>query len=321
MARPLRVEYPGAFYHVISKGNAGEKVFKTKKDKEKFLEYLEKDVELFSVIIHSFCIMTDHYHLLIETPLANLSTAVQWLNGSYATYYSKRHKRDGQVFHGRFKSILTEKDDYIKELSRYVHLNPVRAKIAKSPLEYRWSSYASFVEKTSEYEWLETDGLLTYFDKRRKSSVLKYKKFVEDVDAGSLKNQGKGLIAGFILGGDEFVKDIYKEHLSKRSDKKEISQEKELKPNGSVDKIVKVVCFEFGCRKKDVRQKGLKRNRARDIAIYLSRDISGVSCSALGVYFGGISGSAITARYKSVFNQVTENSEIRNIVDKIKANM
>ncbi len=321
MARPLRVEYPGAFYHVFSKGGEGEAVFKNKMDKEKFLEYLAKDVGLFSVVIHTYCIMANHYHLLIETPHANLSVAIQWLNISYATYYNTKYQRNGKLFQGRFKSILMDKDGYIKEFSRYIHLNPVRSKITKRPIAYPWSSYSSFSEKNEERDWLETDGLLAYFSKKRKQAVLKYKNFVEGFDAKSLENPGKGLVGGFILGDEEFVKNIYKKYLSKKRDKNEISQHKRLKPRMPVDKIVKAVCVEFGCKKGHIQQKGLKRNEARDLSIYLAREISGVSCNALGEYFGGISGAAITARYKSVSAGLGQNKKAKDIVGKIKANI
>jgi len=122
MVRPLRVEYPGAYYHVINRGNAGEKIFLRRRDKEKFLEYLEKATERFSIIIHIYCIMSNHYHLLIETPQPNLSSAIQWLNVSYAAYYNKKHRRSGHLFQGRFRAILIDADEYLKHLSRYIHL-------------------------------------------------------------------------------------------------------------------------------------------------------------------------------------------------------
>ncbi|MBW1742575.1 MAG: transposase [Deltaproteobacteria bacterium] len=101
MARPLRVEYPGAFYHVINRGNAGEDLFRSKRDREKFLEYFEKTVEQFSIKIHTYCLMTNHYHFLVETPEANLSRAVQWLNVSYAVYFNRKRQRSGHLFQGR----------------------------------------------------------------------------------------------------------------------------------------------------------------------------------------------------------------------------
>ena len=123
MARPLRVEYPGAFYHVMNRGNAGDSIFKSKKDRERFLECLEKAVERFSLRIHTYCMMGNHYHLLVETLEPNLSKAMQWIHVSYAAYFNRKRDRVGHLFQGRFKAILVEADEYLKQLSRYIHLN------------------------------------------------------------------------------------------------------------------------------------------------------------------------------------------------------
>ena len=133
MARPLRVEYAGAYYHVMNRGNARDKIFYGDRDRERFLQYLAISAQRFSIIIHAYCLMTNHYHLLVETPEPNLSAAIQWLNVSYATYLNKKRRRSGHLFQGRFKSILVQADEWFKYLSRYIHLNPVRARIVKKP--------------------------------------------------------------------------------------------------------------------------------------------------------------------------------------------
>ena len=318
MTRPLRVEYPGAFYHIYSRGNAGEKVFKGKGDKVKFLEYIGKATEMFSVVIHTYCIMSNHYHLIIETPEANLSAAIQWLNISYAVFYNKKHQRSGHVFQGRFKSILIEKDEYIKQLSRYIHLNPVRAKMVSEPLEYSWSSYPSFVDKTNEPEWLETGGLLRHFGRKRKESITNYKSYAEEESAEAIKNPNKEVSCGFILGGDDFVKWVYKKFISKREENKEIPELKKIRPQVSVDKVVEIVCNEFECKGEYILQKGRKRNIAREITIYLARDICGETGKNLGAYFGGVSGMAITLSYNSIFNKLSKDNKLKRKVDKIK---
>ena len=147
MARPLRVEYPGAYYHVINRGNNQEKIFLNDRDKQKFLEYLGKANERFSVIIHTYCLMSNHFHLLVQTPEPNLSRAMQWINVSYATYFNRKRGRCGHLFQGRFKAILIDADGYLKHLSRYIHVNPVRAKIVSTPSKYQWSSYSAYIGK------------------------------------------------------------------------------------------------------------------------------------------------------------------------------
>ena len=137
MALPLRIEYPGAFYHVINRSNAGCTIFKSIRDREKFFEYLEKAVELFSIRVNTCCLMTNHFHLLVETPNANLSKATQWMNVSYATCFNRKRGRKEHLFQGRFKSILIDADGYLKHLSHHIHLNPVRAKMLDRSDEYR----------------------------------------------------------------------------------------------------------------------------------------------------------------------------------------
>ncbi len=160
MTRPLRVEYSGAIYHIINRGNAGENLFKGIKDRENFLKYLEKAVDRFSVKIHTYCLMTNHYHFLVETLQPNLSKAFQWINVSYAAYFNRKYRRKGHLFQGRFKSILVDADEYLKQLSRYIHLNPVRTKLVEHPGDYPWSSYPVYIGKKKSPGWLQTRWLL-----------------------------------------------------------------------------------------------------------------------------------------------------------------
>jgi len=135
LARPLRITYPGAFYHVTSRGNERKAVFKNKRDREKFLEYLESATLRYDARIHAYCLMDNHYHLLMETPSGNLSQIMRHINAAYTTYYNVKHDRAGHLFQGRYKAILVEIDAYAKELSRYIHLNPVRANMVEKPEE------------------------------------------------------------------------------------------------------------------------------------------------------------------------------------------
>ncbi len=136
MARLLRVEYPGANYHVINRGNEREKIFKSDRDREKFLEYIERATERFSIIVHTYCLLSNHYHLLLETPELNLSRSIQWICISYIQYFNTKRKRKGHLFQARFKSVLIDADEYLTHLSRYIHLNPLRTKIVESLDEY-----------------------------------------------------------------------------------------------------------------------------------------------------------------------------------------
>ncbi len=318
MARPLRVEYPGAYYHVISRGNGGESIFLSVRDREKFLEYLEKASERFSIIIHTYCLMTNHYHILIETPQANLSLAIQWLNVSYAAYFNRKRGRSGHLFQGRFKAILIDADEYLKVLSRYIHLNPVRAKMVANPLDYKWSSYPVYVGEKEAPDWLETEWLLANFGKRKKQAAKRYQGFVEEIDIRTLENPNKDIVGGFMLGDMSFVDWVKETFLSDRDDEKEIPQLRTLRPRVSLERIVEGVCRELGCTEQRIRQKGRHRNTARELTICLARELSGLTCKDLGKFFGGVSGAAITQSCNHVVGEMLRNKKLQGKAKKIK---
>ena len=318
MTRPLRVEYPNAYYHVINRGNYQEKIFINDRDKEKFLEYLEKAAERFSIIFHSYCLMDNHYHLLVQTPDPNLSKAMQWINVSYATYFNRKRDRHGHLFQGRFKAILIDADEYLKHLSRYIHLNPVRAKMVSSPAEYLWSSYGAFIGQQDTPQFLETNWLLTNFGKNKKQARRSYQDFVEKVDAKSLENPSDQVSEGFLLGDGNFIKWVKETFLSGRNDEKEIPQLKKLKPRVAIEDVVRVVSEQFKCSENHIIAKGRKNNKAREVAIYLTRDMSGVSCKDLGLYFGGVSGALITIMHKRIAEKSAQSRRFKRRIDTIR---
>ncbi len=317
MARPLRIEYPGAYYHVINRGNAGEPIFKSNRDCKKFLEYLATATERFAIVIHSYCLMSNHYHLLIETPEANLSAAIQWLNVSYATYFNRKRQRQGHLFQGRFKAVLVDADEYLTQLSRYIHLNPVKAKIVEAPQDYPWSSYAFFIGEKETPEWLET-SLLAHFSSQTKSALRSYRAFVEETAVDSLKNPNNQSVAGCILGDTSFVLWVQETFLSDGRDAKEIPQLKKLRPLISPEKIVATVAAATGSSPEAIITKGKKRNRPREIAIYLSLQFCALPCVELGRYFGGISGSAISLCGKRCAMKAEKDKTLRGMIEKIK---
>ena len=300
MARPLRIEYAGGHYHVHNRGNAGERVLAQDRDKEKFLEYIAEAAGRCEFILHCYCLMDNHFHLLVETRRSNLSMAMQWLNVSYAAWYNRKHGRRGHVFQGRFKSYLIDADEYLTTLSRYIHLNPVRAGLVASPRDYAWSSYRFFMGEQSGADWLETKTIFEKFSRRPSAAKLAYKGFVEDVKEEDLKNPSDGAIGGCIIGGEDFVKWVQKNLLAGREEKKDIPQLKKLRPLVSIDQIIKEVGRTFGCASVDIQKSGKKKNIARDVAIYIARSKSGLSCKELGVRFGDITGAGVTMKYTCI---------------------
>lgn len=318
MARPLRVEYPGAFYHVISRGNAGDDIFKSVRDREKFYKYLQLASERFAIKIHAFCLMTNHYHLLVETPEANLSRAIQWVNVSYAVYFNRKRFRKGHLFQGRYKAILVEADEYLKHLSRYVHLNPLRARMVKDLSSYPWSSYTSYTGASEPPIWLEMAWLLTLFGSRRQEAQKAYREFVESVDAHSLKSPEVDLKGGFILGSEDFEQWVKKVFLSEMPDEKEMPQLRNLKPTVSAERILGKVCTVYGCSCEDLQAKGRKRNLPRDVSIYLTRSLTKLSSKEIGEIYGGVSGAAITMVSRKIATLLNTEKKFRREIEQLR---
>lgn len=318
MARPLRLEYPGAFYHVLNRGNNLEHIFRNERDREKFLILIGKMKDRFSLGIHTYCLMDNHYHLLIETKEPNLSQAIQWLNVSYAIYFNRRYRRPGHLFQGRFRAILIEADEYLRPLSRYIHLNPVRAKLVSTPDLYFWSSYRALIGKTRIPRFLEVDWLLSNFSEKRKEAMRKYRAFVEGMDMTKLKNPNKEIFGSFILGRKHFVTWVKETFLLGKDDNKEIPQLKQLKTRVDPRRVVDEVCKEFGCSTEQVLKKGTKRNKAREAAIYLAKELSGLTCRDLGIYFGGVSGALITMMANRIAQRQIQDQVFEEGINKIK---
>lgn len=204
MARPLRIEFPGAVYHVTSRGNAQADIFEDDRDRVMFLKIVGQVVKRFNWFCHAYCLMGNHYHLLIETPEGNLSSGMRQLNGVYTQAFNRAHHRDGHVFKGRFKAILVEKESHLLELCRYVVLNPVRAGMVERPEQYRWSSYLPTLGKSVQPEFLTIEWLLGNFPGSLPESRRKYRQFVKE-GVGISEAPWEKLAGQILLGTDTFI--------------------------------------------------------------------------------------------------------------------
>ena len=212
MSRPLRIEFEGAVYHITSRGNARQTIFLDDEDREQFLSVLACVVERFKWLCHAYCLMDNHYHLLIETPEANLSGGMRQLNGVYTQYFNRKHARVGHLFQGRYKSIVVDKDSYLLELCRYVVLNPVRAGVRKSAAQWKWSSYRATSGMGRAGAHLTVDWVLSQFGRDKRRAGDRYRKFVaagakQDSPWDELKGQVFLGTADFVSRLGELVKD------------------------------------------------------------------------------------------------------------------
>jgi putative transposase len=206
MARPLRIEFSGAVYHITSRGNERKAIFRDDQDRKKFLDTL-KDVTLrYNWLCHAYCLMDNHYHLLIDTPEGNLSIGMRQLNGVYTQRFNKRHGRVGHLFQGRFKAVLVQKDSHLLEACRYVVLNPVRVERVQRPEEWVWSSYRATAGRTKPHPCLVIDWVLSQFGSERGVAEAGYSRFVRDgIGVETIWNSVR---AQSVFGEDDFVESL-----------------------------------------------------------------------------------------------------------------
>jgi len=275
ITRSLRIEFPGAFYHVTSRGNERRNIFRTAGDRERFLDYLGSATTRYGAIIHAYCLMSNHYHLLVETPRANLSQIMRHINGAYTTYFNVKRTRAGHLLQGRYKAILVEADEYAEELSRYMHLNPVRAGIVARPELYRWSSYLSYIGKTPQPEWLKRDFILGFFGAAISGAKKSYQEYVEDVLGKDYDSPFSGTVAYTILGGADFIQRIITEHVEGKGQSSEMPAVRSLNRRLGIEEILLQTQKTVG-----------ETSDTRDVAIYLCHRYTGEKLKKIGERFG-----------------------------------
>lgn len=206
MARPLRLEFAGALYHITSRGDRREDIYEGDADRQAFLSVLASVCVQYNWVCHAYCLMSNHYHLLIETPDSNLAKGMRQLNGVYTQLHNRTHGRVGHVFQGRYKAILVEKDSYLLELARYIVLNPVRAGMVRSAKDWSWSSYRATAGQCNVPEFLQVDWILAAFGGRKSTAIERYRNFIAEGKGQPspwqfLRNQ-------VYLGGEQFVENL-----------------------------------------------------------------------------------------------------------------
>ncbi len=238
MSRPLRIEFPGAVYHVTARGNACNDIFLNDSDRQIFLTTLNWVVGRFGWICHAYCLMDNHFHLLIETPQANLSAGMRQLNGVYTQRFNRRHQRVGHLFQGRFKAIVVEKDSYLLELCRYIVLNPVRAHRVSAADQYPWSSYLATLSLTPPPAGLTVDWILAQFAKTRSVARKRYAAFVAE---GIGKAPPWSALQGqTLLGSDAFIKQIAP-HLQEKASGHEVPKRQHLLHHPTLQELFSAV--------------------------------------------------------------------------------
>lgn len=316
MARPLRIEYPNAWYHVMNRGRRGENTFSDNTDCEIFLGVLQESSELFDCRVAAFCLMSNHYHLLLQTPLGNLSRVMRHVNGVYTQRYNRRQKVDGQLFRGRYKSVLVEEDSHLVELLRYIHRNPVRAHICRTVNDYRWSSHHVYLSTAKKWDWLYTDFLLKMFSDTPGKAITEYTKFVQGEESEEIIDffNKKNLLS--IWGSRNFVEWIKaKYYRKKRHD--EVPQSKDLAP--TIIEIKKAVglCYKIDIKELEKTTRGQEKE-PRNVAIYLCRKHSSLPLAEIGEEFGCIKYSTVSNVARKIENKLAESNQLSKKITLIR---
>ncbi len=305
MARPLRIEFPGAFYHVTSRGNEKKDIFRSRKDREQFFFYLESATERYGAFVHAYCLMTNHYHLLLETPHGNLSEIMRYVNGSYTTYFNTKRKRSGHLFQGRFRSIVVDADEYAMELSRYIHLNPVRAGKVSHPDDYEWSSYRSYVGNSVSPGWLKTEFILSSFGKKGREK--NYRTFVEDLLAAEYGSPLLDVVASTLLGSPEFVTGIFGKYVNVQKPDRSVPAVRALTRSLSIEEVA---------RKAGEMLPG-REVLARKLAMYVCHRYCGEKLKQIGERFG-IGDSAVSLASKRLDTELVRDEDLKKALEMLR---
>ncbi len=207
MARPIRIEYPGALTHVKSFCSPGSRIFLEQSNRQAFIELLDELLNEYEITCYAFCLMNDHYHLLLETRTTNLSLMMRSLNGRYTQYFNREYHQTGAVFRGRFKSVVIQKDLYLLEMCRHIVLNPIRTDIVDNPEDFIWSSYRATAGLEQAPSWLVVDDLLAHFDANKKTACKKYRDYIEQGIDSTFTAQ---VVQQSYLGNDQFISEVKK---------------------------------------------------------------------------------------------------------------
>jgi putative transposase len=313
MARQLRVEFEGAVYHVTSRGNQRGKIFWDNQDRERLRTILERTKERYSYLLHAYVFMDNHYHFLLETPRANIRQIMQNINTSYTVFVNRKYNRSGHLFQGRYKAFIVDKDGYLLDLGRYIHLNPVRAGVVKRADNYRWSSYRDYLYAHQGRGITDTDETLGLLSKRRGIAVKKYKEFVEE---GMGSKSPLENVVGSVLGDEMFRERVFK-YIRGVPDRREIPEIRKMEKRYEIRDVVTGVAGYFDLVKEDLLIRRKKTEVERGIAVYLSKLLSGEKNAGIGAVFG-ISIQAVTNALRRVEKRMEEDTQFSSVVTRLK---
>lgn len=324
MARPLRIQFENAYYHVTCRGNARQSIFSSDADRSAFLDLLGRSAEIYQAEILAYVLMSNHFHLLVKTPRGNLQEFMRHFNISYTGWYNRRHRRSGHLYQGRYHSFLIDADNYLKEVSRYIHLNPVKVKSSrglaaaskkKALTAYPWSSYPGYRSPGARRPFLRADELLSYFGGDTARGRRGYARYVEHGISASLDNPlelGKG---HGIVGDAGYVDAVRVQYLSGDADAREIPAARPASVRLDPERIIRAVCEVTGASREALLRKGF-RGAGRGLLMELLYRHGGLRQREIGAMLG-IDYSAVSVGRKRFEYRMREDRNVRLSVEKL----
>jgi len=324
MARPIRIEYEGAVYHVTLRGNERRPIFRTDADRERFLNTLSDSIERYDIRLYLYCLMQNHTHFVLETPRGNLSRFMHRLQTAYTVYFNRRHQRSGHLMQGRYGASLVDEDRYILKLSRYVHLNPVfiRSNKSKSISErksllssYPWSSYRGYVGKCKHEDFVDYDPVLAMMDGSRRTVKSQYRRFVEagisDIDAAMIYAKQRSPLC---VGSDDSVdriESLYHELVESRENREDISFRR---TSFSLDSelILSAVCEAFEVDREALYQRR-RDSVLRPMASKLLCEYGGYTQREVGDILKIGNGASVSKQLHKISNLLTTDLEVKKL--------
>ena len=317
MARPLRIEYANAWYHILNRGRRGERVFADSQDYVKFIDVLVDTCEQWNLRVAAYCLMPNHYHLLVQTPDANISRCMRHIDGVYTQRFNRRYECDGSLFRGRYKSILVEADSYLLTLVRYIHRNPLKAGLTRRLSGYPWSSHKGYLSRARKWDWLNKDPVLSMLSKSKAEQVKSYRQFIsaEDDRVDEVRRVLERKKWPSILGTKSFINKVKIRFFSEKTDD-EVPQSRELAPTPA--QIKTAVCRHYRINNDElqVSKRGVF-NEPRNVAIYLTRRLRGDSLQQIGEQFGIRKYSSVSSVIERLKLVIAEDRKLRKRVDSI----
>jgi len=315
MARPWRIQFEGAVFHVMSRGVGRRRIFPSDEDYAKFLELAEKAVEKFELDVFAFVLMTNHYHLLLRINKENLSKALAWIQTSYAIYHNHKYKYSGHLFQGRYKSMLVGEESYWKGLSAYIHLNPIRAGMVDRIEDYPWSSYLDYTDPDKAHKWVKSEEVLEEFGNSRARQVKSYRQFLAQI-SGREKAVIGDLKHGFILGSKLFVKFVREKFAADIEAKdSELTGHDSVRDEGVGERVLEALSKSFNVKRQElVRPVRHKPNLTRDIGIYFLHARTSLSNKEIGRVFG-IDSSAVTKASERAGRSMQEDTGLKKKIE------